>query len=152
MMFVMQSHVIGKPVQRAVIRKSFRDRDFVFRVASFRRDLFVDVVLCDEVPRCGMKGAGEETAEKEIKKGVKREKRVREEKDEGVVDTELDEQVEPVYPSEGDAVDGHGPQGIKEDLEGAEEGFAEDGVEKEGLEGGGKVRVETVDAEGFVVG
>jgi len=37
-------------------------------------------------------------------------------------------------------------------LEGAEEGFAEDGVEKKGFEGSREVGVEAVDAEGFVVG
>ena len=36
-------------------------------------------------------------------------------------------------------------------MEGAEEGFAEDGVEEEGFEGGGEVGVEPVDAKGFVV-
>lgn len=36
-------------------------------------------------------------------------------------------------------------------MEGAEEGFAEDGVEEEGFEGGGEVGVEAVDAKGFVV-
>jgi len=46
----------------------------------------------------------------------------------------------------------HGPQGVEEDLEGGEEGLAEDGVEEDGFEGGGEVGVETVDAEGFVVG
>ena len=36
-------------------------------------------------------------------------------------------------------------------MEGAEEGFAEDGVEEEGFEGGGEVGVEAVDAKGLVV-
>jgi hypothetical protein len=57
-----------------------------------------------------------------------------------------------VHPGEGHAVDGHGPEGVEEDLEGAEEGLAEDRVEEDGLEGGGEVRVEAVDAEGLVVG
>ena len=46
----------------------------------------------------------------------------------------------------------HGAQGVEEDLEGCEEGFAGDGVEEPGFEGGGKVGVEAVYAEGFVVG
>jgi hypothetical protein len=37
-------------------------------------------------------------------------------------------------------------------LEGAEEGFPEDGVEEDCFEGGGEVGVEAIDAEGFVVG
>ena len=52
---------------------------------------------------------------------------------------------------EGDFEDEDGPHSVEYDLKGAEEGLAEDGVEEEGLEGGGKVRVEPVDAEGFVV-
>lgn len=46
----------------------------------------------------------------------------------------------------------HWTQGVEEDLEGAEEGFSEDGVEEEGFEAGGEVCVQAVDAEGFVVG
>lgn len=49
-------------------------------------------------------------------------------------------------------VDHHGPESVEEDLEGAEEGFAEDGVEEEGFKGGGEIGVEAVNAEGFVVG
>ena len=52
---------------------------------------------------------------------------------------------------EGDFIDEDGTHGVEEDLEGAEEGFSEDGVEEYGFEGGGEVGVETVDAEGFVV-
>jgi hypothetical protein len=48
-------------------------------------------------------------------------------------------------------IDEHGTQGIEEDLERAEECFAEDGVEEDGLERGGQVRVETIDAKRFVV-
>ena len=48
-------------------------------------------------------------------------------------------------------VNEHGTQGVEEDLEGAEEGLAEEGVQEEGFEGGGKVGVQAVDAEGFVV-
>jgi hypothetical protein len=36
-------------------------------------------------------------------------------------------------------------------LEGGEEGFAENGVEEDGLEGGGEIGVETVDTQGLVV-
>jgi hypothetical protein len=50
-----------------------------------------------------------------------------------------------------DSVDGHGTDSIEEDLEGAEEGLAEDRVENEGLEGGWEIGIETIDAEGLVV-
>jgi len=52
-----------------------------------------------------------------------------------------------VHPREGYAVDRHGPYGVEEDLEGAEEGFAKDRVEENGFEGSRQVRVEAVDAE-----
>lgn len=53
---------------------------------------------------------------------------------------------------EGDAVDEDGANGVEEDLEGAEEGLSEEGVEEYCFEGGGEVGVEGMDAEGFVVG
>ena len=53
--------------------------------------------------------------------------------------------------SEGHFVDEDWTDGVEEDLEGAEECFAKEGVEEEGFEGGGEVGVEAVDAEGFVV-
>jgi hypothetical protein len=48
-------------------------------------------------------------------------------------------------------VDEDGANGVEQNLEGAEEGFSEDGVKEDGFEGGGKVGVEAGDAEGFVV-
>lgn len=56
-----------------------------------------------------------------------------------------------MHPGEGDAVDGHGAQGVEEDLERAEEGFSEDGVEEEGFKCGGEIGVEAVYAERLVV-
>lgn len=150
--FVVQSHIVRDPVERAVVAERLRDGDLVVRVAGFGRDLLVDVVLGDEVACRGVQAAGEEGAEQEVEEGVGGEEGVGQQENNGVVEEELDGQVEPVYPGEGHAVDGHGAQGVEEDLEGAEEGFAEDGVEEEGFEGGGQVGVETVDAEGFVVG
>jgi hypothetical protein len=48
-------------------------------------------------------------------------------------------------------VDKEGADGVEEDLEGAEEGFAKDGVEEYSFKGSGEVGVEAVNAEGFVV-
>lgn len=53
---------------------------------------------------------------------------------------------------EGWGVDEGGADSVEEQLEGAEESFAEEGVEDEGFEGGGEVCVEAGYAEGFVVG
>lgn len=52
---------------------------------------------------------------------------------------------------EGWAVDEGGTDGVEDELEGAEEGFAEEGVEEEGFNCCGKVGVEACYAEGFVV-
>jgi hypothetical protein len=50
------------------------------------------------------------------------------------------------------AVDEHGADGVEEDLESAEEGFAEERVEDESFESCGEVCIEACDAEGLVVG
>ena len=42
---------------------------------------------------------------------------------------------------EGDFVDEDGPDSVEEDLEGAEEGLSEDGIQKYGFEGSGEVGV-----------
>ena len=71
---------------------------------------------------------------------------------ENVIKAELDGEVEERDARERDLVHGHGAHGVEEDLESAEESFAEDGVEEEGFQGGGEVGIEAVDAKGFVVG
>lgn len=53
---------------------------------------------------------------------------------------------------EGWGVDEGRTDGIEEQLEGAKEGFAEEGVEDESFEGGGEVCVKAGYAEGFMVG
>lgn len=53
---------------------------------------------------------------------------------------------------QGDTVDGHGAEGVEEDLEGAEEGLSEDGVEDKGLEGSREISVEAIDAKRLVMG
>jgi hypothetical protein len=68
------------------------------------------------------------------------------------VEEQLGRDVEDLDVGDGELVDEHGPQGVEEDLEGGEEGFAEDGVEEDGFECGGDVGVQPVDAEGLVVG
>lgn len=53
---------------------------------------------------------------------------------------------------EGRAVDEHGTEGVEEDLESAEEGLAEEGVEEESFDGGGEVGIEACYAQGLVMG
>lgn len=52
---------------------------------------------------------------------------------------------------EGRTVDEHWAEGVEEDLEGAEECLAQEGVEEEGFERGWKVSVEARYSDGFVV-
>ena len=71
---------------------------------------------------------------------------------ESEVEGELDDDVEMVNPGVLDSVDGHGTNGVEENLKRAEEGLAENRVEHEGFEGGRQVGVEAVHAERLVVG
>lgn len=52
---------------------------------------------------------------------------------------------------EGWAVDEHGPDGVEEDLESAEECLAQQGVEEECFQGCWEIGIQTRDTEGFVV-
>lgn len=144
---VVQADVVGDPVERAVVGKGLGDGDPVGRVTLGRGDGLVDVVLGDEVAGDGVQAAGEEGGEDQVEEGVPRGVA-----DEEHVEADLDGDVEGVDAREGDAVDGHGAYGVEEDLKGAEEGLAHDGVEEEGLEGRGQIGVETVHAEGLVMG
>lgn len=143
---VVQADVVGQKVEGTVVGKGLGDRDVVGGVALGGGDGLVDVVLGDEVAGERVEGAGEEGGEEEVEDGVEAEGGV-----EGVVEGELDGDVEVVDPGEGDAVDEGRADGVEEDLEGAEEGLAEDRVEEDDFEGGGEVGVEAVDAEGLVV-
>lgn len=146
MVLVVQADVVGDPVEGAVVGEGLGDGDIVGRVALGGGDGLVHVVLGDEVAGDGVQAASEEGGEDEVEQGA-----VRGSADEDDVEGDLHGDVERVDAREGDAVDGHGPDGVEEDLKGAEEGLAKDGVEEEGLEGGGQVGVEAVDAEGLVV-
>ena len=104
-------------------------------------------MLRDEVPRTRVQGSRKKGARDEVYQRV-----YACVFHEEVVEEDLGEDVEEVELGKRDLVDHHGTESVEEDLEGAEEGLAEDGVEEEGFDGGGEVGVEAVDAEGFVVG
>jgi len=130
MMFIMQSDIVRQDVQRAVIRERLGHRHRhplllphspLLRSALF--PLRENIMLSDEVSRARMQRAREEGAEDEIGQGAAA--GVAKEQE---VEGELGGDVEDVDARQGELVDEHGPQGVEEDLEGAEEGFAEDGV------------------------
>ena len=147
---VVQADVVGEEVERAVVAERLGDGQVVGRVAGLRGHLLVDVVLGDEVAGGRVQGSGEEGREEQVEDRVEREE-PGQLGGQDVVEAELDGHVERVDARQGDLVDHHGPQGVEEDLEGAEEGLAQDGVEEDGLEGGRQVGVEAIDAEGLVV-
>jgi hypothetical protein len=150
---VVQADVVREQVQRAVVREClWRRRELGFLALLIgllqrARVLGEDVVLSDEVAGDGVQRAGEERAQDEVA-----ERFAADVLHEEVVDGELHEDVESMDAGEGQVVDHHGTQGVEEDLEGCEEGFAGDGVEEPGFEGGGQVGVEAVHAERLVVG
>jgi hypothetical protein len=71
--------------------------------------------------------------------------------DKGDVKSYLCYDVEKVDPCERELIDHHWAKGVEEDLEGAEEGFAEDGVKKNRFEGGWKVCIQAIDTKRFMV-
>lgn len=72
--------------------------------------------------------------------------------DENVIESQLHDQVDEVHPGKGDLEDAHRPDGVKKDLEGAEEGLAENRVQDDGFEGCWQIGVKAVHAERLVVG
>lgn len=144
---VVQADVVRQEVEGPVVGVRLGDGDAVGGIGLGGRDGRIDVVLGDEVAGERVQAACEEGGQQEVQHGPAAERA-----DNHGVEEDLHSDVEGRHPGEGDAVHGHGPQGVEEDLEGAEEGLAQDGVEEYGLEGGGQVRVEPVDAQGLVVG
>jgi hypothetical protein len=94
-----------------------------------------------------VKTAGKEGREQQVEErvdgGVLQEKKI---------EADLHNDVESVNLGEGNAVDGHGSQGVEEDLEGAEEGLAKDRVENKGFESGWEIGIEAINAKGLVMG
>lgn len=96
-----------------------------------------DVVFGYEVPGAWVQGSGEEGGEDEVVEGIVGVGCF----DEEDVEEDLGEDVEDVDRGEGDGVDEDGSDGVEEDLEGAEEGFSEEGIEEYGFEARGEIGV-----------
>lgn len=143
---VVQANVVGEEIEWSIVRVRLREGDLVGRIGVVFVWLFEDVMLGDEMAGTGVQRACEKTAHDKIPQRPSSREAY-----EGVIEGELGDDVEQVDLGEGQAVDEHGSEGVEEDLEGAEEGLARDRVKEEGLEGGGEIGVEAVDAERLVM-
>lgn len=65
-MLVMQTHVVGKDIERSIVRERLRKWDPVLRVPCCGGLLLENVVLGDEVARTGVQRAGQERAQKQV--------------------------------------------------------------------------------------
>lgn len=72
--------------------------------------------------------------------------------DESGIKGDLDGNVDEVNLCHGEAVDEHGTDSVEEELEGAEECFAEYRVEEEGFNCGREIGVQSINAKRLVVG
>lgn len=144
---IVVADVVRQHIQRAVVAVSLRHWDVVVGVPSLGGDSLVDVVLCDEMTSSGVPRSGQERAEQKVQDRFV----AVQIRDHGEVKRKLHDEVEEMNPGEGDLEDTHWPDGVEEDLEGAEEGLPQNGVENHGLESGGKVGIQPVHAQALVV-
>lgn len=147
MVLVVQSNIVCQDIQRSVVRVCLWDRDLVRGVESGGLRLLEDVVFGDKVAGARVQAPRQERAQYHISHCLSTD-----EVGQGVVEGELDDDVEEVDFRERELVHEHGTEGVEEDLEGGEEGFAGDGIEEEGLESGREIGVQAIDTEGLVVG
>lgn len=118
-MLVMQAHVIRQHVQRTVVRERLGHGRVGQRIFGACRQFLEGVVLGYEMACAGVEGARKEGGEDKVVDGVSRAGL-----DEDGVEEDLYEDVDKVDGGEGDGVDEYWSDGVEEDLEGAEEGFA----------------------------
>lgn len=136
-MFIVQSNIVGEEIERTVIRKCLWNLDAGFWVAGCEGLTLENVVFGNKVSGAGVEGTGQKRREDEVVEGVV-----------GIggfykenVEDDLREDVEDVDGGEGNGVDEDGANGVEKDLEGAEKGFSEEGIEEEGFEAGGEIGV-----------
>lgn len=136
-MFVVVAYIVGEHVQRAVVAVGLGDRHAIVRVVGLRGDGLVDVVLGNEVACGRVQAAREEGREQQVEERLPGVGGFDEDRVEGELYGEVDE----VHPGEGHLEDAHGPDGVEENLEGAEEGFAKNRIKHNRFEGGGEIGV-----------
>jgi hypothetical protein len=162
MVLVMQADVVSEYVERTIVRVCLRGREGVERVwllsllavlqlrerlGAAVLDVREEIVLRDEVACAGVQGSCQEGAHQEVEDWLEGAAEL----GQRVVDAQLDAQIQKVDVGEGWAVDEHRTHSVEEDLEGAEEGLAEEGVQEEGFYCCREIGIEACDAEGLVV-
>lgn len=135
--FIVVAHIVGEHVQWAVVAVRLGDRHAIVRVVGLRGDCLVDVVLGNEVACGGVQAACEEGREQEVEERLPRVGGF----DEDSVKGELYSEVDEMHPGKGHLEYAHGPDGVEEDLEGAEEGFAKNRIKDNRFEGSGEIGV-----------
>ena len=133
MVFVVVAYVVHEDVQGTVVTECLWNWDLGRRVLRCNRLPLKDVVFSDEMRGTWMQTPCQKRAQNQIPKRVVTPRQLYER----VIEDQLDSDIEGVDFGERDLVDHHGAEGVEEDLEGAEEGFACDGIEEEGFEASG---------------
>lgn len=131
-MFIVQAHIVGQEIERAVVGKSLGDGNQTGGIPC-RLGLFLEnVVLCDEMAGARVERAREKRAENEvlerIKSCVSYKRNVKD---------DLNKYIPEVNSREWQLVHHYRPNGIEEDLKSAKKGFSQDRVQKEGFESSG---------------
>jgi len=171
---VVQADVVGEDVEGSIVRVCLGRREGIkrvrllifgvrhvfFAVARLSRlpllkrlgtallNVREEVVLRDEVARARMQRSCQERAQEQI---IQRLQGAAAELYKRIIEGELHDQVQDVDIRKGRAVNEHGPEGVEEDLEGAEEGLAQQGVEEEGFQSCWEIGIQTRDTERLVV-
>ena len=106
-----------------------------------------DVMFGDKVSCTGVKTAGEEAAHDEIPERIQTTQLHKR-----IIEDDLYCNIKKVRPGEREVVYEHWTDRVEEYLEGAEEGFAEDGGEEDGFERRRQICVKPINTERFVMG
>jgi hypothetical protein len=103
-------------------------------------------MLCNEVTGARMEGPGQEGREYKVVETVHGTSL-----DEDEIEEDLNSDIDEMYFGEGYFVNEHWSESVEQDLKSAEECLPSKGVKEDGFEGGRKICIKAVHAEGFVV-
>lgn len=164
MVFIVQANIVGKDVEGTIVRVRLRRRErvqgmfllrlilpssflFLNRFSPARLDVGEEVVFGDKVSCARVQGTRQERAQYEIVQWL----RGTAELDDAVVEDKLGNEIQDMDRGERRAVDEHRADRIEEDLERAEEGFAEQGVEEPSFKSCRKIGVKSCNSQGLVM-